>query len=120
MALHDGNGSFKVGLEKSESFGIGGKGSLSEISDLGDKDRLFPLAPHTGLPWHTFARIRRSQSKLGIQPHDTLSLVGPEAVARLAAVPLSVARPFTISYRHVVLIARREAALLPLAQALII
>jgi len=120
MALRDGNGSFKVGLEKSESFGVGGKSRLAEISDFGDRDRLFSVAHRTGMPWDTFARIRRSQSKLGIQRHDILSLIGPKAVARRAAVPLSVARPFTISHRYAVLVARQEAALLPLASALII
>lgn len=109
MALRDGTGSFKVGLERSKRFGVGGKSSRAEISDLGDGDNLFFMADHACVPWYTFGRFRRSKSNLGIQRYDILSLLSPEAVARRAAVPLSVGRPFTISHRHTLLVLRREA-----------
>src|SRR5947209_4860579 len=80
------------------------------MSDLGDGDSLFLVAHPTGLHRHAFGRCRRSQSKPGIQRYDILSLVGPKAVTRGAAVPLSIARPVTISHCHAVLVTRLEAA----------
>jgi len=108
--LRDGNGSFKAGLERGDGVGDGGQSSLAEMSDLGDGDSLFLVAHPTGLHRHAFGRCRRSQSKPGVQRYDILSLVGPKAVTRGAAVPLSIARPVTISHCHAVLVTRLEAA----------
>ncbi len=68
--------------------------------DLSDRRALLPLACHAEAAGHAVTRGRRPQGEFGIQRHDLFALVGPEAMAVGAAIPLRKTGPIAIFSCH--------------------
>lgn len=80
----------------------------SGSSDLRDGCGAVALADRAASGRDAVAGTGRGQREFRVQGYDLRALEGPETVARGAAVPLGVGRPFLVTCRHILVQASRQ------------